>query len=71
MEELEEGLKGLKGMGTPQEDQQSQLTWTPGSSQRLSHQPKSIYKMGIGAWHVCSRNGTQSPCGFPNNWSRG
>ena len=42
MEELEEGLKGLKGMGTPQEDQQSQLTWTPGSSQRLSHQTKSI-----------------------------
>jgi hypothetical protein len=28
MEELEEGLKVLKGMGTPQEDQQSQLTWT-------------------------------------------
>jgi hypothetical protein len=26
MEEQEEGLWALKGMGTPQEDQQSQLT---------------------------------------------
>ena len=30
MEELGEGLKALKGIGTPQEDQQSQLTWTLG-----------------------------------------
>ena len=42
MEELKEGLKALKGMGTPQEDQQSQLTWISGSSQRLSHHPKII-----------------------------
>jgi hypothetical protein len=30
MEELEEGLKTPKGIGAPPEDQQSQLTWTPG-----------------------------------------
>jgi hypothetical protein len=35
MEELEEGLKTLKVIGTLQEDQQSQLTWTPESSQTL------------------------------------
>jgi hypothetical protein len=40
MEKLREGLKELKGMATSQEDQQCQLTWTPGSSQRRSHHPK-------------------------------
>jgi hypothetical protein len=30
-------------MATPQVNQQCQLIWTPGSSQRLSHQPKSIH----------------------------
>lgn len=29
MQELGEGLKVLKGMVTPQEDQQSQLIWSP------------------------------------------
>jgi hypothetical protein len=38
MVELGEGLKEMKERATPLEDQQSQLTWTPGSSQRLSHQ---------------------------------
>jgi len=31
MEEQEEGLWALKGMGTPQEEQQSQLTWSLGT----------------------------------------
>lgn len=39
MVELEEGLKKLNGRVTPWRDQQSQLTQTPGSSQRLRHQP--------------------------------
>ena len=39
---LGEELKTLKEMATLQEDQQCQLTWTPESSQRQSHQPKSI-----------------------------
>jgi hypothetical protein len=34
MVELGEGLKRLKGLATPQEDQQYQLTQTLGSSQR-------------------------------------
>jgi hypothetical protein len=37
------------------EDQQCQLTWTPGSSQRLSHQLKSIHGLVQGPWHICSR----------------
>ena len=41
MKELEEGLKVLKGIGTPQEDQQNQLSWTLGCFQRLSHQPRT------------------------------
>jgi hypothetical protein len=28
MEEQEEEFQALKGIGTPKEDQQSQLTWT-------------------------------------------
>ena len=48
MEVLGEGLKTLKMTGTPQEDQQSQLTWTLGGSQRLSHQPKSTHELNQG-----------------------
>ena len=33
MEELGEGLRTLKEIGTPQEDEQSQLTWTLGLSE--------------------------------------
>ena len=42
LQKLGESLRGLKRTGTPQEEQQSQLTWTLGGSQRLNHQPKSI-----------------------------
>jgi hypothetical protein len=31
-----------EGIGTPQKDQQSQLTWTIAGSQKLNHQRKSI-----------------------------
>jgi hypothetical protein len=43
MEELGEGWKALKGIGLSQKNQQSQLTWTLGDSQRLSHEPKRKY----------------------------
>jgi hypothetical protein len=45
VQELEEGLKTLKEETTPQEDQESQQIWTPQSSQRLSHQPKSVHRL--------------------------
>ena len=47
MKELGEGLKNSEVIGSPQEDQQSQLTWTFGDSQRLSHQPKSIHGLDL------------------------
>lgn len=40
MAEVEEALKALKMIGTP-EDQQCQLTWTTWSAQRV-YQPKNI-----------------------------
>ena len=52
MEELEEGLKALKGIGTPQEDQQSQLTWTLGAL-NLNHQPKNVRGLS-GPRSLCS-----------------
>ena len=42
MEELGEGMKGLKWMETLEEDQRCQLTWIPGSLHRLSHQPQCM-----------------------------
>ena len=43
-----EGLRNLEGIGTLQEDQQSQLTWTLGGFQRLNLEPKSINGLGVG-----------------------
>ena len=47
MEELGEGLRDPEGIASPQEDQQNQLTWTFGGSQRLNHQPKSIHRLDL------------------------
>ena len=61
-------LKALKGIGTPQKNQESQLTWTPGGLQRLSHQPKNIHRLEQSSRplptlgrHVCSSHAAQSP----------
>jgi hypothetical protein len=48
VEELVEGLRDLKEIGTPQEDQQSQLTYSLGGSQRLNHQLKSKHGLDLG-----------------------
>jgi hypothetical protein len=48
MELFREGMRALKAIGTPQEDQQSPLTWTLGGSQRLNHQPKSKHGLHLG-----------------------
>jgi hypothetical protein len=72
MEELGEGLRDLKRTGTPQEDQQSQLSWTFGGSQRLNHdKPKNEHKLDLCPLHKCSRCTAWSSCGFPKNWSGG
>lgn len=44
MEEQEGGLWPLRGVGTPQEDQQ---TWTLGDSHSLNHQPKNIHGLDL------------------------
>lgn len=61
MEELGKGSKTQKQMGTPHEDQQSQQIWTPGSSQNLSNQLKSIHRLEQGPRHIWSRQVAQSP----------
>ena len=38
MEELGEGLRNPEEIGTPNEDQQNQLIWTLGGTQRLTNQ---------------------------------
>jgi hypothetical protein len=45
MKHLGEGLRDPEWNGNPQEDQQSQLTWTLGKSQRLNHQLNSTHWM--------------------------
>ena len=57
-EELGVGLKNLEGTGIQKEDQESQLTWTLGASQRLNHQPKNIQGLDLAApppTCICSR----------------
>ena len=55
MAELGEGLKALKGIATPWEDQQCQQTLTPGSTQSLSHQLMNIHRLDQDPWHIYSR----------------
>jgi hypothetical protein len=52
MEELGNGLKELKKMTTSWEDQKYPLTWSPWSSQRLNHHPKTIHELICGPQHI-------------------
>ena len=52
MEGWEEGFRGPKKTVTPQEDQESELTWTLGDSQRLNLQPKSIQGLDLSPPHI-------------------
>ena len=47
VEELGEGFRNLKRIGTLQEDQQSQLTLIRGGSQRLNYQTKSKHQLDL------------------------
>jgi hypothetical protein len=49
MEELGEGLKVPKRTVTPQENQQSHLSWTLSGTQRLNHQPKRELRLDLGS----------------------
>ena len=54
MEELGEGSKVLKVIGTPLENQQIQLTYTLEGSQRPSQEPKSIQELDSSLQHIYS-----------------
>ena len=64
-----EGLRDLEGKRTSQADQQSQLTWTLGGSQRLNHQLKYIHELDLVLPTPCTphiyRCTAQSSCWSP------
>jgi hypothetical protein len=45
VDELGKSWKKLRRRAAPWEDQQSQLTWNPEISQKLSHQPGVIHQL--------------------------
>jgi hypothetical protein len=45
-------LRDPEGKGTPQEDQENQLTWTIVGSWRLSHQTKSKNGLDLGPLQI-------------------
>ena len=47
IEEFVEGVRDLEWLGTPQLDQQDQVTCTLGSSQKMNHQPKCIHRRDL------------------------
>jgi len=55
MEELEKGLKVLKGFATPQEEQQYQPTTTHQNYQVANYQLMSTHGGIHGSSHMCSR----------------
>jgi hypothetical protein len=55
MEQLEKGLKELKRIATPWEEQQSQLILTPQNSQRQSQKPRNIHRLVHVTRHMCNR----------------
>jgi hypothetical protein len=69
VEDYGEGLGEQTVSRTPQEDQQCQLTWAHGGSQRLSHRPKNMQSLDLDHLHICSRCAAWSSCGFHDNWS--
>jgi hypothetical protein len=71
MKELEEGLKALKRIRTPQKYQQSQLIWTLGGSQTEPPTKKHTLARPSNPYptHICSRYAAQDSYGSPNNWS--
>ena len=53
-------INGAWGSKTPQEDLQSQLTWTYRDSQI---EPKNMQELDLGPLHICSRYAAWSSCG--------
>lgn len=53
-ERVRGSIEGAEREGKPIERATIWPTWTPESSQALSHQPKSIYKAGLRPQHIYS-----------------
>jgi hypothetical protein len=65
------GHNRRRGIATPQEDQQSQITRTLRCSQRLNQQSKIIHVLDLDPLpHICSICAAQTSCWSPNNWNR-
>jgi hypothetical protein len=75
VEEVGQGLEELKKIRTPQEDQQSLLTWTSGGLPETEPPTKEQAWTGPtpfhAALHICSRCVAMSSYRSPKNWSRG
>jgi hypothetical protein len=71
LEELGKGIEGPKRIGTPKEDQPSQLTCIFRGSQRPNHQQKTEHGLGMGHQHICRSCAALSSYGSPNIWSGG
>jgi hypothetical protein len=67
---LGKGLRDPKRTGTPQEDQQSQPTWTetepPTKNYTRAGPSHTLYSL-----HICSKCVVWSSCRSPSNWSGG
>ena len=66
MQELGEGLKTLKGVGTPREDQQSQTNLDPWGLSETEPPTKEHTQAELRPWHMGSRWAAQTPCGSNN-----
>jgi len=69
LEELEEGLKALMGMGSPEEE--NRLAWTLGNSWRLGHYPKRIHELDRGPQHIklpCVVTVGEDESGLEESW---
>jgi hypothetical protein len=55
MEELEKGLKELRGVYSPMEGAIVSTGHSPWNSRGLDHQPKSIHGGTHGTGHICGR----------------
>ena len=60
-------MRDLKKARIPQEDQQSQLTYNFGVSQKLIYQPKCKPVLDLGPLHTCNSCAARPSFQNPNN----
>lgn len=60
-----------KGLGTPQEDQESQLAWILEALKRLNHQPENTHRLDLGLPTHMEQMCNLVFTWVPNNWRGG